>query len=56
MGLYSRDASTALTIERYNVNNAIIAGHGEGSKDVPSVALFLTTKTNIRRSVKCGQP
>ena len=56
-------ASAALTTKRHNVQIARIARDGEGSKvrlrvkgRVPLVALFLATKTNIRCSVKRGQP
>ena len=61
MRLYSRDAPAALTIERYNVNNARIAGHGEGSKKLrssrcplrlkPTSALRQTRSTTVGHAV-----
>ena len=54
--LLRRLSQPELTIERYDVNSARVAGYGKRSKDIALVAVFLRTKTNIHRSVKRGQP
>ncbi len=57
IGIYSCEASIALTIERHNVNILLeFRSTARDKSDVAFVALLLATKTNIRRSVKCDQP